>query len=97
MKEGDSVAIRIMIDLRANLKGIYDDILEIISEDIAEGNRIKNKVEKEETKSFSQTPTLNQFGVDLCENAKKRYFRPDYWKKRRNRKSYTNFNKKNKE
>ena len=70
IKEGDSVAIRIMIDLRADLKEIYDNILDIISADIAEGNRIKNKEDREDSKNFSQTPTLNQYGVDLCENAK---------------------------
>ena len=67
MKEGDSVAIRIMIDLKANLKRIYDDILGIISEDVSEGNRITN--EKTSQSQNMDTPTLNQYGIDLCKNA----------------------------
>ncbi len=68
MKEGDSVAIRILINLEANLKIVYEDILKVMSEDMAEDNRIKEKREKEKT-SFSQTPTLNQFGRDLLRDA----------------------------
>ena len=72
MKEGDSVAIRILLNLGANLKEIYEDILKVISENASEENKTKNKIQKSEREtSFSQTPTLNQFGVDLCENAKK--------------------------
>lgn len=72
MKEEDSVAIRILINLEANLKEIYEDLLKIISENISEENKNKTRIIKNEKEtSFSQTPTLNQFGIDLCENAKK--------------------------
>lgn len=72
MKEGDSVAIRILLDLGANLKEIYGDIIKIINENVSEENKIKNKsIKNEGETSFKETPTLNQFGVDLCENAKK--------------------------
>ena len=72
MKEGDSIAIRILLDLQANLKEIYDDMLKVISENASEENKTRHKVIKNEHEtSFSQTPTLNQFGVDLCENARR--------------------------
>ena len=69
IKEGDSIAIRILLNLNANLNGIYEDILKIVddtevSETIPKGNKTKADT------SFSDTPTLKQFGVDLCENAK---------------------------
>lgn len=72
MKEGDSVAIRILLDLGANLKEIYGDIIKVINESSSEENKAKSKVIKNENEtSFNDTPTLNQFGVDLCENAKR--------------------------
>ena len=72
MKEGDSVAIRILLNIEANLKIIYEDIVKVVSENASEENKVKSSAEKSDEKtSFSQTPTLNQFGVDLCENARK--------------------------
>ena len=72
IKEGDSVAIRILLNLEANLKDVYEDILKIVNETVSEENKSKNKVNtKQSESSFSQTHTLNQFGIDLCENAKK--------------------------
>lgn len=73
LKEGDSIAVRILINLNANIKEIYEDILKVISENVSEENKIKNKIEKErKDTSFSQTPTLNQFGIDLTKTAKER-------------------------
>ena len=62
---------------------MYEDILKVISESASEDNKIKNKSEKKDT-SFSNTPTLNQFGVDLTKKAKERKTRSNNWKKRRN-------------
>ncbi len=70
IKEGDSVAIRILLNLNSSLKEIYEDIIKIMNENLSEENKIKTKITKSET-SFSQTPTLNQYGKDLCDNAKK--------------------------
>ena len=69
LKEGDSVAVRVLINLNVDIKAIYEDILKVISENVSEENKIKNKTEKKET-SFSNTPTLNQFGIDLTKRAK---------------------------
>lgn len=70
MKEGDSVAIRILLNLEANLKEIYEDILKVVNESVSEENKTNGKVEEKQG-SFKETHTLNQFGIDLCENAKK--------------------------
>lgn len=70
IKEEDSVAIRILLNLNVNIKEIHEDILKVINESISEDNKLNDKVQKNNT-SFSQTPTLNQFATDLCENAKK--------------------------
>ena len=69
LKEGDSVAVRVLINLNVDIKAIYEDILKVISENVSEENKIKNKTDKKET-SFSNTPTLNQFGIDLTKKAK---------------------------
>lgn len=60
-----------MINLNVDIKAIYEDILKVISENVSEENKIKNKTDKKET-SFSNTPTLNQFGIDLTKRAKDR-------------------------
>lgn len=73
IKEGDSVAIRIMLNLGANLKALYEDILKITTESITEerkAEQLKEKELQEKENSFYRTPTLNQFGRDLCESAK---------------------------
>ncbi len=60
-----------MINLNANIKEIYEDILKVITENVSEENKIKNKIEKDKNEtSFSQTPTLNQFGTDITKLAK---------------------------
>lgn len=72
--------------MNVNIKEIYEDILKVISENASEENKIKNKIEKDKKDtSFSQTPTLNQFGTDLTKRAKDRRNRPNNWKKRRDR------------
>lgn len=73
IKEGDSVAIRILANLGANLKTLYEDILKIATESITEerkSEQLKEKELQEKENSFYRTPTLNQFGRDLCESAK---------------------------
>ncbi len=73
LKEGDSVAIRILTNLGANLKTLYEDILKIATESVAEERKteqLREKESQEKENSFYRTPTLNQFGRDLCESAK---------------------------
>lgn len=70
IKETDSVAIRILINLSANIKEVYEDILKVINSNMSEENNKKDKVQNGHT-SFRETQVLNQFGTDLCENARR--------------------------
>ena len=78
LKEGDSVAVRVLINLNVDIKNIYEDILKVITENVSEENRVKSKKES----SISNTPTLNQYGIDLTKRAKDRKTRSNNWKKR---------------
>ena len=65
MKEGDSVAVRIMMDLNVNPQKIYNEILKALSEATSQENG-----KRSDSGSYNQTPTLNQYGIDLTKKAK---------------------------
>ena len=68
MKEGDSVAVRIMLDLNINPQKIYNEIIKLVSED--ENINLNSKqANNKNIGSFNQTPTLNQFGTDLTKQS----------------------------
>ena len=64
MKEGDSVASRIIAELGVDIQKLFNDLVKALQED-SSGNSTTNK------KNFfsNQTPTLNQYGKDLTEEA----------------------------
>ena len=70
MREGDSVAVRIMMELGVNPQKLYNEIIKIIDENelISGGNQSKQK-NSSNRGSFNQTQTLNQFGTDLTKQA----------------------------
>lgn len=68
MREGDSVAVRIMMDLNVNPQKLYNEILKVINEDEAAGKSEKRSSNKAKG-SYNQTPTLNQYGTDLTKRA----------------------------
>ena len=68
MREGDSVAVRIMMDLNVNPQKLYNQIVKVINEDSNAVNAAGSSLEKGKG-SFNQTPTLNQFGTDLTKQA----------------------------
>ena len=70
LREGDSVAARILIELNVNIPKLYGEIIRVINEgeDLAGESDSKNGRRK--SGSYNQTPTLNQFGEDLTEKAK---------------------------
>ena len=68
MREGDSVAVRIMMDLNVNPQKLYNEILKVINEDEAAGKNEKRSSNKAKG-SYNQTPTLNQYGTDLTKRA----------------------------
>ncbi|MCI9178283.1 MAG: ATP-dependent Clp protease ATP-binding subunit [Clostridia bacterium] len=68
MREGDSVAVRIMMDLQVNPQKLYNEIIKVINEDENIGANEKRAASKIKG-SYNQTPTLNQFGTDLTKRA----------------------------
>ncbi len=68
MHEGDSVAVRIMMDLDVNPQKLYNEIVKVIRED-DNANEGMNQNNGKAKGSFHQTPTLNQFGNDLTKQA----------------------------
>ncbi len=68
MREGDSIAVRIMLDLGVNPQKLYNEIIKVINED--ENANINEKQSKGKGRgSYNQTPTLNQYGTDLTKKA----------------------------
>ena len=69
MREADSVAVRIMLELKLDPQKLYNEIIKVINEyETAEPNA--GDVESTDKNSYNNTPTLNQFGSDLSRLAK---------------------------
>ena len=68
MQEGDSVAVRIMLDLNLDPRKMYNEIVKVLSEDENDFNASRGGSNKN-SGSFNSTPTLNQFGSDLTKQA----------------------------
>ncbi len=68
LKEGDSIATRILLDLNVNIPKLYNEIIKVINEGETY-NGGEKKVDTKKSKSFNKTPTLNQFGEDLTVKA----------------------------
>ncbi len=68
MREGDSVAVRIMMDLKADPQKLYNEIIKVINEEDNMATNAKQGKSKARG-SYNQTPTLNQFGTDLTKRA----------------------------
>ena len=63
MREADSIAVRIMLELNLNPQKLYNDLIKVI--DITEDRK-----NIEATGGYNSTPTLNQFGTDLTKSAR---------------------------
>ena len=70
LREGDSVAARILLELNVNIPKLYGEIVRVINEgeDLKGEGDSKNLNKK--SGSYNQTPTLNQFGEDLTDKAR---------------------------
>ena len=71
MREGESVAVRILIDLGVDPQKLLNDIVKMLNEDAPTASG-----EPRSTSSQTNTPTLNQFGRDLTELAREGKFDP---------------------
>ena len=71
MREGDSVAVRIMMDMDINPQNLYNELMKVINSDEDMGISSDESTEKIKGRgSYNSTPTLNQFGVDLTLQAR---------------------------
>ena len=66
MKEGDSVATRIMLEEDVNPQGLYNELIKVLNEESEENNESNPSQSKG---SYNSTPTLNQYGTDLTKQA----------------------------
>ena len=70
MREGDSIAVRVMMELNISPQKLYNEIVKVIQEEdsgVLEPDKTQNQ---KEAGSYKQTPTLNQFGADLTKKAR---------------------------
>jgi ATP-dependent Clp protease ATP-binding subunit ClpC len=65
MKEGESVAVRILMDLGVDPQKLFAEIVKMLSEETSGANG-----DHRNNASYSNTPTLNQFGRDLTDMAR---------------------------
>ena len=68
LREADSIATRILLELNVNIPKLYGEIVRVINEgeDFTSNEGGNNNRGKG---SYNQTPTLNQFGEDLTKKA----------------------------
>ena len=70
MREGDSVAVRIMLNLNVNPQKLFNEIIKIINDESLENEKAEKRSSSFKTLgSYNQTQTLNQYGVDLTKKA----------------------------
>ena len=74
LREGDSIAARILLNLNVNIPRLYNEIVKVINEGenyIPSNNVDKNSSNGKQGRrgSYNQTTTLNQFGEDLTKKA----------------------------
>ena len=70
MREPDSIAVRIMLDLEVNPQKLYNEIIKVVNEDTGEAGSSKGLHSSKGKGSYNSTPTLNQFGSDLTGQAR---------------------------
>ncbi|MDO5556199.1 MAG: ATP-dependent Clp protease ATP-binding subunit [Clostridia bacterium] len=66
MREADSIAVRIMLELKVNPQKLYNQIIKVVND---YDNGEQNNKEANKSSSYNSTTTLNQFGNDLTKLA----------------------------
>ncbi len=70
MREGDSVAVRIMVDLNVNPQKLYNEVVKVLNDETIGQEEGEKRAKSAKTLgSYHQTQTLNQFGTDLTKQA----------------------------
>ena len=67
MVEGDSIAVRIMMDLGVNPQKLYNELVKVLKQGESDG--AESKQYSKQSGSYNSTPTLNQYGADLTKQA----------------------------
>jgi len=70
MRESESVAVRIMVELGANLQKIYNDIIKMVSEAGGAQESEEQIPKGGEKQAGGKNPTLDKYGRDLTKMAK---------------------------
>ncbi len=68
MREGDSIAVRIMLELEVNPQKLYNEIVKVVNE-YDNNSTTEPETNNKTNTSYNSTPTLNQFGSDLTKLA----------------------------
>ena len=71
LKEGDSIAIKIITELNVEIPKIYNEIAKVINEE--DDNDLPKEILRSRG-SYTATPTLNQFGEDITIKAEEGKF-----------------------
>ncbi len=69
LREADSIAARILLELNTNIPKLYNEIVKVINEGEDYTSSEKNGKGEKRSGSYNKTPTLNQFGEDLTKKA----------------------------
>lgn len=69
MREGDSIAVRIMLDLGVDPQKLYNEIIKVINEEEGQNNQNRGQENQKKLGSYNQTTTLNQYSTDLTKQA----------------------------
>ena len=70
LKEADSIAARIIIELNIEISKLYSEIIKIINNGEIVNSDKDYKIIQNKKDSYNQTNTLNQYGNDLTKKAK---------------------------
>ena len=66
LREADSIAVRILVELNVDMQKLYNEMVKVMNE---YDKQEEGKPNNSKTSSYNQTPTLNQFGSDLSKLA----------------------------
>ncbi len=70
LREGESVAVRILSDLGVDNQKLFGEVVKLINE------KAPGAIKAQKSAGYANTPTLNQFGRDLTEMAREDKFDP---------------------
>ena len=70
MREGESIAVRILIMLRVDIARLYNDIISMLGDSEAAETMISGREAVRGGRKIPETKTLNSFGRDLTDIAR---------------------------